>query len=695
MKEEEKEKESDGAEPLVDQISDADALEESGRWYNRITQAFENKEDQNRDIEEAWNIYNCFLDENQQYKGNTQAYVPVVRDAIDARTRRKVAQLFPSNDIHTNVVSTTGDRPTAMLALLEHYIRETHLRSVVESDMKAGDCTGQWNLLCEWSSHKHSIIRLVEKDVEDDEGNLDPTEPEPDIEEEEIEIEGPRIATVATEDVAVIPPTVDRLDDADIVVFKLRLSRDRLEQMQDDGYLNDDATEDLIKKWDEKVVPPKDRVSDAGIKSSGTYKYALIYAAYGKLKIGKQKRHCIAYFAGDSTPLGLIENPDWSRKCPLISAPANKLAGSFFGMSNVTKVKWLQWMANDVYMMSSDSAQYSMMPIIMTDPLSNPNYQTMVMGLAAVWAADPNKTKALEFPQLWKDGFAMVDAIKKQIWESMDVTEAMMGRAPSGRKNSQQVAQMSQEQNIPITDEARRYEQEILEPLLERMAELDGQYRTKGLTTLTMGELGQIARVEEIPPQQYTQRYFFRWTGTDYMMSLQKAQQSIQLMNVLRGVPPQQLNGRRLDVTPILDALTYLLLGPDVAPRVLIDERKLVTIDPEIENDMLAENLPVSVHGSDDDIAHLKSHNAAAKQHGDAHGGFRKHMAMHLGQLKAKAMKALKEQQGTPGLPGAGAPGVPGTPRPGAVPAAPRGGQAPPGAIPQDQMADPMAGVRG
>ena len=183
------------------------------------------------------------------------------------------------------------------------------------------------------------------------------------------------------------------------------------------------------------------------------------------------------------------------------SAPIERVQGSFFGISKIEPVKYLQWNLNDYWNMGQDSAQYALLPIFMTDPLAQPNYQSMVMGLAAVWLADPNKTKFAQFPALWKDAIGLCQAIKAQIMESLEVTEAMMPAQGKGRKNAAQMGAMAQQEQLVIIDYAKRYEEVMLNPLLEDLFELDRQFRTKELTVATMGETGTQKRLQEIPPQ--------------------------------------------------------------------------------------------------------------------------------------------------------------------------------------------------
>jgi hypothetical protein len=479
------------------------------------------------------------------------------------------------------------------------------------------------------------------------------------------------------------------------------MTKDRVQRMIDDGVFTGvkaDELVDTLAKPDgarEHTVPAKRRANEAGVRTEGTWKYALIYEVACDLPLGGEfDEPALVYFAGQDRILGIIRNPSHSGMRPTISASTAPVEGSFYGQSAVEPVKYLQWNLNDFWNMGMDSAQYGLLPIVMTDPLRNPQYNTMVMGLAAVWLADPNSTKFNQFPPLYKDAVALCGAIKAQIMESMDVTEAMLGKSPQGRKNNVMIGSMMQEQQTNIMDDARRYEEVMLNPIMEEFRSLDAQYRSDEITVPVMGESGVRARMQTISPQQAGMTYTLLWTGTSVQMNMQMIQSRIAWMNVLRGVPPQQLSGRRLDVTPIIEAGTEALFGPEVSPRILIDERNQFTIDPEEENVMLSNGLTIDVHPGDDDAKHLQSHQRAALMTQDMSGGLRGHMQKHLAQLQAKRQAAMGQQQGLPGAPGGTAPGIAGTPAPGGPPGLPPPGaqpgaprpQGPPGMIHQDVM---------
>src|SRR5882757_418581 len=618
---------------------DSETYGDAAALYPKIAKCYENKQEQMDRIMEYWNIYQASPDENQQYSGNSLCYIPAVRDCINARIKRTIAQLFPANYKHVDAVGPTGETPFAQMALLEHYIRSCHLKDIIRADMLAGDVTGQWNLYLDWTKSTRRVTEVIKKPptLTSADGQIaveDITaDDEYETKSEEVIEEGPDIVPFATEDLAVYPPTCNGIEEATATCIRLRMSKEKLEQLVDEGVFVGTTAKDLIDRiakptgGREKYVPPKKRTGDAGIRTEGTYKYALIYEVHTNLDLGEgYKEPVYIYYAGQEEILGIIRNPFWGGKRPIISAPIERVQGSFFGVSKIEPVKYLQWNLNDYFNMGQDSAQYALLPIVMTDPLAQPNYQSMVMGLAAVWLANPNTTKFAQFPPLWKDSIQLCAAIKQQIQESMDVNEAMLGKSPQGRKNQAQQAAAAQTQETNIVDHAKRYEEVMLNPLLERMFELDRQFRTKDLIIATMGEVGTEKRLQEIPPQAFGERYFFRWCGTSFQVGMQRIQQMISWMNVMRGIPPQQLNGRRLDITPILEYGTGQIFGVEVAPKILIDERNLFFVEPSEENLMMHNGLPAPLHEADDDARHIQEHQQGAVLTGDPMGLFRAHI---------------------------------------------------------------------
>src|SRR5262249_28787418 len=153
----------------------------------------------------------------------------------------------------------------------------------------------------------------------------------------------------------------------------------------------------------------------------------------------------------------------------LISCPQSKISGVFKGQSPIAGgIASLQYHANDIANQGADSATYSMLPIIMTDPAKNPRTSTMLLNLAAIWECDPASTRFAEFPSLFQDALAIIQADTAMIFQALGVNPAMMpqstGRAGS-RRNQAEVA-MEQSVDILTTAEACSViEEGILTPM--------------------------------------------------------------------------------------------------------------------------------------------------------------------------------------------------------------------------------------
>lgn len=662
--------------------------------YQRAVDAFKEKEPRSGDIDNYWDIYNGTLNANQQYDGDSQVFIPVVRDCVEARVKRYTSMLMPPYGKTIEVISETGDMPYETVALMEHYVRKANLRGLLPGVFRRGDVEGQISLQLDWKSEKHNVTRRVTKeDLER------PGEYYVDIEETEFATEYPEVESIPDQDLAISPATVTRVDDAELVVRRFWFTEETMKTKVEEGTFLESEFEKMGKgsqdKWSDK-----ERASAAGVKVKGKDKLYVVFMVWTKFRLEKEKEPCILYLGGPDVVLGIEKNPFWMKKVPILSMSVDLIPGSFWGQSKISHVEQLQYQLNDAANMGMDSAKYSVLPIVMTDPVKNPNVGSMVLAAAAIWETNPNDTQFAQFPALWKDSFQMVAAIKSQIMESMEVNEVMLGKAPQGRKNAQAIAQQSAESLANITDFVRRFEACILNPMLEWFYELDQQFREEDALVQVEGEVGNQANMQKIPPQQIGERYWFKWSGVDQMMGAQRVQQMLGFMNILRGMPPQAIQGRSLDVAPIIDYAADVILGPNIAPRVIVDQRHKMAIPPDRENEILHNVMDIPVNPMDDDAAHIQSHQEAAKLTGDPAMKFRVHILQHVAQANAKAQAAMPQQQqqqkGLQGVPGQGGqPGVAGTPRMGAMPGQQRVMQQPPGAVHSDQMADPNAQPRG
>lgn len=673
--------------------------------YADVLKGFQDQRQRSDGLMDNWDLYNCKLGDAQFYNGNSRIFMPYVHDAVNARKTRFVNQIFPQSGRYVEVTTVDGEIPHATMALLESYVRQAKLRTeVMPALMKNGDIEGQYSVYVGWEEFKRQTVRrekvadVAIKDIEFPElGEHD------DYVEDEETLARPTVEVVHDADLLILPVTVNSVEQAieaggSVTVLR-RWGKGRIRKAISDGEIVKEAGEALLKAMQkasqgEQRDTGKDMADAAGIKGAGGH--SLIYETWSRVKVKGEHRLCRIYYAGDDLILGCKLCPYWCDRVPVITAPIDKTAGVIKCKPPVDAVYDLNILANDTINEGADTSHFAAMPIVMTDPEKNPKVDTMVLGLAAVWATDPKSTQFAQFPELWRTAVERAEAIKGQIFQTLGVNPSMIPGSAATKKKMNQ-AEIANEQQVDIlttADAVTVIEEGILTPLLQRFAEYDHQFRDEKITIRVYGEMGLKARMEEVDPLQLNNRWEFRWYGVEAARNAAAMQQQIAGMNVMKGIPPDQYQGYRLDLAPLMVQMAENLFGPRLAPLIFVKQEP-ITVDPMLENEMLEWGHHVKTNEADDDQAHLAEHMLGMQTTGDPHGTFRDHIQQHQQQIQKKAQAMMQQQmaQGAPGGPGGAGPGVAGTPKPGAQPGTSRVGRGPAGMIHQDRMgaADPSA----
>lgn len=660
----------------------------------RVEKAFEKQQDRSEDLRDYWEAYNCTLSDRQYYNGTSQIFVPFVHDAIEARKTRYCNQLFPSNQRYVEVTTANGDIPAAEMALLEHYVKAERLRSkVVRPLLVNGDVEGQYSIYVSWRDRKRHVTSRVLKPVELDgeEVPAEAAEPYEDMHDEDISDSGPNVEVLADNDLVVWPPTCDTIEEAiecgGFVAVARRWSKEKIDSLVAHKEITKQTGEDLKKMLgsgmdDDRRNTPKQLATNAGVRSEGPDKIALVYEIWSNIKVEGERRLCRSYFGGERFILGAKLCPYWCDRVPIISAPVEKVANVFKGVAPMAAVYDLQILANDVVNEAADTGHFSAMPIIMTDPEKNPKADTLVLAPAAIWKTSPQTTSFGQFPDMWSSMMDRLLQIREQIFQTLSVNPSMIpGSVGKPRKlNQAEIANEQQVDMLQTADAVSIIEENILSPLLQRMVEYDHQFRDDTLTIRAFGEIGRQAVMQEIEPLQIDHRYEYRWFGVEASRNAAQNQQQVAALNVLQNIPSPLYPGYKLNLAPAIVQMVENMFGPRIGPLVF-EELTMISVDPHQEDEMMEHGFPVEVHPADNDVMHIQEHMQALQMTGDPHGTIRQHITKHQVQLQQKAM--AQHQQGA--APGGGGGGGGVTP-PGAIPSGPQQ-QNPPGSIPHDNMA--------
>src|SRR5580658_792388 len=472
--------------------------------FKEIEQGFSDQSERSDDLVDYWDVYNCKLTGRQFYDGNSQIFVPIVHNAVDARKTRFTNQIFPTNGRNVEVTSSDGEMPYATMSLLEYYINKAQLRTqVMPALVRNGDVEGQYSLYVSWEKQKRNVTYKVteEPELAPGEGPNVAAEPVETIRHDEIEDQFPCVEVLRDADVLVLPQTAGSIPEAiesgGSVTIIRRWGKAKVRAMIREGVIREDTGESLIGQMaaQGKAGSENRRVhlEAAGIKNDGGTKFALVYQTWSRIKVRGEWVICEAFYGGEEQVLGCRRNPLWSDRVPVLSVPVEKVSGAFKGISKVKPCCDIQYFANDSINEAADSAAYALMPIVMTDPAKNPRVGSMVLSLAAVWETSPQDTQFAQFPALWKDGFAMVSAAKAEIGQTLSVSPAAITTGGSTDSSKLSQAEIAQEQQIDIlntADAVTVIEQGILTPLLELFVEMDHQYRDEAITVKQFGQMG-------------------------------------------------------------------------------------------------------------------------------------------------------------------------------------------------------------
>src|ERR1019366_5412070 len=147
-------------------MNDEKVKEKLEGMYSDIVKGYEDKNEQKENIEEAWECYNCELNENQGYVGTSQIYIPIIHDAIEARVTRFSNMMFPMSGRYSEVTSVDAEVPYETMALLDHYVEKSRLRdSVVPSLLRSGDIGGQYTVEMTWKDRKRYTVKKKQNPI--------------------------------------------------------------------------------------------------------------------------------------------------------------------------------------------------------------------------------------------------------------------------------------------------------------------------------------------------------------------------------------------------------------------------------------------------------------------------------------------------------------------------------------------------
>jgi hypothetical protein len=680
--------------------------------FNHVLRTFEDQNERSADIDDYWDCYNCQANGNQYYNGIANIFFPIIHDAVNAIVTRFSNQMCPQSGRYLEIVAADGTQPEPLIGLLEHYLRDARFETqVLKPLIRLAIVEGQYNLYVDWAELEREIVSRETHGPRVEVAGQQMEAPGEDIEdmgEPELIREGrPVFDVLHDNDVAVWPANVDSLDEAFAIGGGVAIVRHwtkaKIDQMIEQGCIRRPEGKALKESMDkvskDQANVEKHLAEAVGIHPKGTG--ATVWEVWLTLPLDKNggysedgnHRLCRVFLGPNRAQLGAKRNPYWNDRCPLLSVPIEKTPGVFKGKSLISYVDSLQYEANDAINEGADAATLSAAPIVLRDPEKSNG--PLVFGVGAIWDGGKDAISLLTFPDLTPRAQTRVQMALAAIFQSLGVNPSMLPQQTrAGKPNQAMVAQEQQVDLLTTAEGVKVPVEGILTPMLGLIVDYDYQFRDTDLTIRQFGEMGVRARLEQVPPLQNRNGYTFLWRGAEQVkMAGMMAQAGTAWMAALMQPAMQAAlakAGYEFDPAPLVIMQNQNLFGAYLGNQVLINQREMLTMDPEMENEILNSGQHLHVHPLDQDIPHLKSHMADKQMSGDPFGTVGEHIAAHIQMMQMKNMAAMQAAQAKTGVGPAGGQGSRG-PQPGALPAGPHAPPRPPGLPHPDQ--GPQSGV--
>ena len=328
----------------------------------------------------------------------------------------------------------------------------------------------------------------------------------------------------------------------------------------------------------------------------------------------------------------------------------------------------LNYISNDVLNHTLDGFTLANNPIAIIDPNAHPRINSLRVLPLAKWMVRPDAVRFDRPPDVSASGWGAISFLQSMSHDYGGGSAAFQGQpAARGRGRSQNTATgmslLMQTSSEVVQSILENLDEELGKPMLQRNLEYVEQFMTDPIL-LRIGGAGSAPLIEKpIGAQDVIGKYAFRWLGSQQnreriTLAAQMERLVPLMVQVMQADPRLQVNLAELVRRIWTDGL-----GLHGASKIIKTPEDDPSIDPSIENELVAQDRPIEVHPGDDDLRHAQSHlteglarvagNPTQMQAIMAH--VQAHALAHQQKMQAAALAAraamMAQAGGGPGMP--------------------------------------------
>jgi len=621
-------------------------------------------------MEEEWerfyNMWSVKHDENHNYRGRSQLYVPEVRKNVESQSRQITESAFPTNNYLTCVPGKTGTRMGSELQLniRKWQIHQAGLRIKFQVYARQSCLYGTSPVYVPWRKQTETVFRrLLSKNKTLKIGR------------EEVDIfNGPDfVVKDLFKWYTFNPKKPDILEDGCFEIQVLTESEiknrkdlfglDKMLQGSSDAYSMTELERDVRRMEDMGLqLTTTGSTGIATINNNeasidSTYISALIFTKINlpeATESGEDPNKPIPVLIEiiNNEHVGIIKrNPFWHQRPPYLAGKyILPNPDEFYGQGIPKAIQYMQYEINSKSEQCMDAGTYALNPITIIDPGLASQTSEFNMEPGAQWFCDPKAVKFGNMPDTTATGYQAISLIRSQMQEYSDRAPALppqlLGKSRTAtQSNIVNSAVQVDNKTFQLTDETL-----VLNPLMEMWESLTDQNIEEDQVIMIMGNQSKQWRRVLVPKNASLGQYQYFWKGSGSIGDRAILGRSIiDMLKVTAVMPPEDRMRLNIDYSEIFRMLwTNAYQLPDADK--LFGQREQETTDPELEHKMVEIGINIEVLPGDNDPEHMKAHDlylGAVKKKGIAEE-LELHIMAHIAQAEQKIQirqELLKRRQ--------------------------------------------------
>jgi hypothetical protein len=625
----------------------------------------------------AWSVDRTGTDRN--YSGMADLQIPQLRKEIETMSRRIYKGMLPEDYLKAEPMSFQyTDLAEVNMQLVRHYFDNIiKFKTVAMPWIKQGVTFGTSPIRSFWHKEQNEMMFKKREPKVTKSGIIEFNSRE--VSEMVTLYNGPKVRTEDIFNTYVYPHNATRSEDIEMVFWKTKVRKHELHAKAKKGMC--EGFDEF--KDSEKTRSTSDQESEERLQQFGDS--GIFLALEGDGYFDLMEVWCKLMLPGNDMPVSCVveiidetyvtriqRNPYWHQQIPYdFFRFITPLPGEFYGRGLPEAAASLQHQLDDTMNQTMDANTLRLNNITIINPAYAPNSDSFEIEPNAVWWADPNAVKQLEFPDLSQSGFAAAGAIRGMISELSD-NQPQLPDPIAGKARSTGQAQMAinewQTDLFTFIDFAC---EDALNSLAYKTHLLIQQNIKDDEVIKITGRYANTYLERYITADEIVGQYRFKWIGALQIENVAiRTQQILNFIKLYPALPPDaqakiSLQWENLIIKVLRDGFNI----KDIE-NVIETTKMKASVAPSLEEKILKLGGKMVIAESDDDKLHIQYHEqmqlvekdiflkANRSRHLIEHREQlqKKIMAMQMAQQQQMMMQGQQEGTGTPGMMPQGAP---------------------------------------